>query len=163
MPHRLLALLDSAHIDNLVAMLGAILTTSTASFALLAEAAPGTSTDELRMLLVPILGSIIASTGAFMLRPSNEAPRKTAGRAIYSVAIGSSGPVAFSFFSDYGKQVAEHPVSLFLAGMLVTTLVYILIKPIIDKLFSTADDMSGAVIDEAMKRLHLPNKKEREP
>lgn len=155
MPHRLLALLDGHHADHFIAMFGTLLATVTSFMLMLADGASTPANDEIKLLLMPLIGALVATTGAYLLSPKEDA-RKLAGRSIYSVAIGTALPVTIGFVSDYGRQMASHPVALFLAGIIATTIVFIVIRPIIDKLFARSSAIAAAALDAAQNAAHLP-------
>lgn len=155
MPHRILALLDGHHADHFIAMLGTLLATATSFLLMLADGAPTPANDEIKLLLMPLIAALVATTGAYLLSPKEDT-RKLAGRSIYSVAIGTALPVSIGFVSDYGRQMAGHPVALFLAGIIATTIVFIVIRPIIDKLFARSGAIADVAIDAAQNAAHLP-------
>lgn len=153
MPHRLLALLDHPA-EHIVAMFGTLMATITSSLVLMADDSNPSQTDEIRLLLMPLIGALISTTGGLLFAP-REAPRKLAGRSIFSVAIGTALPVTFGFVSDYGKLMAAHPVALFLAGLTVPIPVFILIRPLVDRLFADADKIADVAVNKVLERAHL--------
>ena len=155
MPHRLLALLDGHHADHFIAMFGTLLATATSFLLMLADGANTPANDEIKLLLMPLIGALVATTGAYLLSPKEDT-RKLAGRSIYSVAIGTAFPVTVGFISDYGKSMAGHPVALFLVGIIATTVVFVVIRPIIDKLFARSGAIADATLDTAQNAAHLP-------
>lgn len=160
MPQRLLALLDGHHADHLVAMLGTLAATVFSTLLMLADSEPlSPEAQEVRLLLMPMIGALVGATGAYLLSPKEE-PRKLAGRSIYSVAIGTALPVTFGMVSDYGKAMSTHPVALFLAGIIGTTIVFAVIKPLITKLHSRSSGLADEVLDAGERALRLPKRKE---
>lgn len=155
MPHRIIALLDGHHADHFIAMFGTLIATVTSFLMMLADGPPTPANDEIKLLLMPLIGSLVATTGAYLLSPKEDT-RKLAGRSIYSVAIGTALPVTAGFVSDYGRAMAGHPVALFLVGIIATTVVFVIIRPIIDKLFARSGAIADAALDAAQHAAHLP-------
>lgn len=151
---RILTSFDPHYLDNLVAMVGALLFSAFSTTLLLAESAPGAETNELRLLLLPLLGSLIASLGAYMLAPKEE-PRKVVGRCIYAVACGTTAPVIYGSTTASGALLLQHPVAMFLAGLLATTVFYIFLEPIIERMFTSAPQVADSAIEQAKRRIGL--------
>lgn len=158
MPHRFLAIITEGHVEQMRVMIGAILATLTSIPVLFVDSGVGvevSANEEVRLLIMPLLGAMVATVGAYLLSPSEE-PRKLAGRSVYSMGIGTAAPVGLGFMTSYGQEMSKHPVSLFLAGIGGATVVFILIRPLIDRLHKNSKPLADAAISMASKAVHLP-------
>lgn len=151
---RILTSFDPHSFNNLVVIAGTLLASIFSTTLLLADSSPSAETNELRLLLLPLLGSLIASAGAYMLAPKEEI-RKVAGRCIYAVACGTTAPVIYGATTASGALLLQHPVAMFLAGLVATTVFYIFLKPIIERMFTSAPQVADSAIEQAKRRIGL--------
>lgn len=123
---------------------------------MLAEAA-SQQIDELRMLLLPLIGSLIVSGGMIMLNPSVETRKIIIGRAIIGLFFGTVGPQVVALFHDKLAGLTSHPVLLLTAGGLICGLFFVLSKPFVQGLYKRSQRIAEAELDKIEKRLGAGN------
>ena len=102
---------------------------------------------EIRLLLMPLVGALVGTTGMILLAPSVEDRRRIAGRGLFSIAIGSGAPVLFGFVTDYGRAMAGHPVALFMFGIMASMVVFAVSRPLAEALFARSRGIAATVLD----------------
>lgn len=155
MPHRLLLLLDQHYADSLVAMLTTLLATTFSAAMLAADTGLSAETTEIRLLLMPLIGALVGTTGMVLLAPMREDRRRVAGRAILAVAFGAGAPVVIGITSSYGRLMAGHPVALWLVGLIVAMIIFALARAVAERLFARADDLAERIVDAGEQATHL--------
>ena len=110
-----------------------ILSASTAIIALavrlLLSSADTPQKGEMSWLLLPLIGSILASVGAFLFNPSLEDRKTVSGRMMVGVFIGTVAPNIIFYCSETIQKASVIPSVPLLLGFGICTLVYILSKP----------------------------------
>lgn len=151
MPHRFLA----PYIDAVVGTITTAATTLIAS--LLISESSGTlprDVNELRMLLLPLLGGLIMSGGLMMLNPNPETRRITIGRGIIALFLGSAVPSIFALIYPPLEYVVIHPIALLFWGGIATGIIYVLSRPFTARLYERSDAISRRLEHQLEKRLH---------
>lgn len=148
MPHRLAIATE--------AVLGFItlLATAASSELMITEAARS-DVEELRMLLLPLIGSLIMSGGMIMLNPSPETRQVTIGRAIIALFLGAAMPQVLALVHPKMAGVVNHPVLLLVAGGLISSLVFILAKPFVQGFYRRSQRIAEEQL-EHLERRYLP-------
>lgn len=146
MPHRIYHVLE--------AVLGSvIMLATTASSELMLAEAQSSDVDELRMLLLPLIGSLIMSGGMIMLNPSPETRRRTIGRAIIALFLGASMPQVIAMFHPRLAGMVEHPVLLLVSGGLISALIFILARPFVEGFYRRSERIAESQLDEVERRI----------
>lgn len=126
-----------------IAFTGFALITGVSSWALLGTAPPE-DIYALQWLLLPLIGSLLASVAAFLLNPYPEARKVVFGRSIVGIFAGVTVPTLISMFHPALANLASHPVLKLASGFGCCLLVYILARPFVTSFYKR----SGAIGDE---------------
>lgn len=113
---------------------------------------------EMSWLLLPLIGSILASVGAFLFNPSMEDRKTVGGRMMVGVFIGTVAPNIIFYCSETIQKASVIPSVPLLLGFGICTLVYILSKPFFVQGFHRSDNISREIWEEAEKRTGLHSK-----
>lgn len=152
MPHRLYHVLES------VLGLVALLATTASSELMISEASSG-DVDELRLLLLPLIGSLIMSGGMIMLNPSPETRQVTIGRAIIALFLGASMPQVLALVHPRLAGMVDHPVLLLVSGGMISSLIFILSRPFVQGFYRRSQRIAEQRLDE-LERRYLPREKD---
>lgn len=134
-------------IDGVVTFMLAAVPAIAARLLLVTE--PTADIEELKLLLVPLIGALISSGGMIMLNPSPETRRIVIGRAIFALLFGCATPQLLTLLHPAIAAFSRHPVVLLLGGGLAAMVFFAISKPFTNRLIIR----SGAIADEAEKRL----------
>lgn len=115
-----------------------------ATNALLAEA-PATDLHELRLLLLPFIGALVASGGMIMFNPEPETRRIVIGRSIFALFAGACGPSIAGMIHPVMEQL--RPVAMLVSGAGIAGLVFVLSRPFCRKLYERADRLAERQLD----------------
>lgn len=149
MPHRLYHVLES------VLGLVTLLATTASSELMISEAASG-DVDELRLLLLPLIGSLIMSGGMIMLNPSPETRQVTIGRAIIALFLGASMPQVLALVHPRLAGMVDHPVLLLVSGGMISSLIFILSRPFVQGFYRRSKRIAEQRLDQ-LERHYLPH------
>jgi hypothetical protein len=124
-----------------------VTTAATAIVAWLLSAAEINGRTELSLLLVPLLGSLIASGGMLMLSPQPETRKIVIGRAMFALLFGSATPqlIAMTHPAMYG--LTNHPVLLLIGGALASMVFYAISKPFTAGLYARSKKIADSALD----------------
>lgn len=143
--------------EGLILAVSAIATS--AATMMVSERASAEQAAELQLFLLPLIGAMVMTAGAWLLNPQEEARRQTLGRCVVALFTGTMGPQAVVLFRPSLADLAVKPVFLFLVGGLLSMLAYVLAKPFFAQLYQRADkvaekgaDRIGALIGEEEKK-----------
>lgn len=152
MPHRLAIATE--------AVLGFItlLATAASSELMITEAARS-DVEELRMLLLPLIGSLIMSGGMIMLNPSPETRQVTIGRAIIALFLGASMPQVLALVHPRLAGMVDHPVLLLVAGGMISSLIFILSRPFVQGFYRRSQRIAEQQLEQ-IERRYLPRDEE---
>ena len=116
------------------------------------------SSEDLRLLLLPLVGSMMLTGGVIMLNPNPDTRRITIGRAMVALFFGTLGPQVLAEFHPSLTSVALKPVFLLLLGGIIAGLTYILSKPFTAHLYKRADGASKSLVDKLETYVPKPPK-----
>ena len=152
MPHRLAIATE--------AVLGFItlLATAASSEIMITEAARS-DVEEMRMLLLPLIGSLIMSGGMIMLNPSPETRQVTIGRAIIALFLGASMPQVLALVHPRLAGMVDHPVLLLVAGGMISSLIFILSRPFVQGFYRRSQRIAEQQLEQ-IERRYLPRDEE---
>ena len=152
MPHRLAIATE--------AVLGFItlLATAASSELMITEAARS-DVEEMRMLLLPLIGSLIMSGGMIMLNPSPETRQVTIGRAIIALFLGASMPQVLALVHPRLAGMVDHPVLLLVAGGMISSLIFILSRPFVQGFYRRSQRIAEQQLEQ-IERRYLPRDEE---
>ena len=142
------------HIEALAAPLVVTLTAALGGSALLAEAEMGPLV-ELRLAILPFIGSTMVALGLILINSRPETRRKVAGRAILASAFASTLPGSMALLWPSLNIITSHPLLLLDAGGLICAIAYPLAGPLVSKLFARSDKLADQVLDLAEKKVGL--------
>lgn len=148
MPHRICHILDSTIVTSIVAVAtgtGVLLTTD-----------PSSQQDEMRLLLLPLIGAMIASGAMIMLNPQPETRRIVIGRSMLALFFGTVGPSLLSMVHPGMANLALRPAALLALGCIFSTLAYVLSKPFTRELYARADRVAKTEADRLEQKYAPP-------
>ncbi len=110
-------------------------------------------TDELKLLLVPLIGALLASLPTILLYPERETRPIVFGRAGLALIISTLLPQTLAIIFSSTSTFFAHPVIGLLAGVLGYILIYFLIRPLFEGLYRRRKAIAEAVIEQGQQRL----------
>lgn len=125
MPHRISPIIDSV-VATFVVSITSILTL------LMAISTNTPDAEELKLLLIPLIGSMIVSGGAIMLNPTLEDRKVVVGRSVVALFFGAITPQCVAIVFPNYATVLSHAVILFGFGGAAAGVVYILSRPLFE-------------------------------
>jgi hypothetical protein len=137
---------NAMHPISEIAIVGLSLIGVTASPMLLADNPPAQQ-FALQWLLLPLLGSLLASVAAMMFNPNPEARKTVLARCVFAVTFGTGVPKVLSMVHPAIREWSLDPVFTFLSGFVVATLVYVCARPLVEKLFARSGEYADHAID----------------
>jgi len=145
--HHIAHVLDSVIVGSTVLVSGI-------SAVLLAQAPVSVAQDmaELRLLLLPLIGSLVVSGGFIMLNPNPETRRITIGRGIFALFFGVLLPQIIGEFHPALQTLALKPVVLVLTGGMIAGVAYVLSKPFTRGMYERADRATQKLQDQMEKK-----------
>jgi len=148
--HHIAHVLDSVIVGSTVLVSGI-------SAVLLAQAPVSVAQDmaELRLLLLPLIGSLVVSGGFIMLNPNPETRRITIGRGIFALFFGVLMPQIIGEFHPALQTLALKPVVLVLTGGMIAGVAYVLSKPFTRGMYERADRVAKKELDR-LEQKHFP-------
>jgi Na+/phosphate symporter len=107
---------------------------------------------EMRLFLLPFIGSLITSGGLIMLNPNPEERRIVVGRCIFALFVGVLVPQVIGMIHPSLAALSVKPVFLVLGGGLAAALAYVLSKPFTRELYQRADGIAKRGADQLQDR-----------
>lgn len=129
-----------------------VVTTAMATALLTITTAPVAS-EELQLLLLPLIGALIASGGMIMLNPTPETRRIVIGRAVFSLFLGTVSPQITALALPSWATFLSHPVVLLAAGGVLSMIFYALSRPFTERLYVRSKDIADAAVSRAENAL----------
>lgn len=132
-------------------------TVTAASAVLLADGSQTQLDFEMRLLLIPLIGSMFVSGGLILLNPQPETRRIVIGRAMLALLAGVCLPQVLSWIHPSLAGLAVKPFALLLGGGICSGLVYILSKPFTLALYKRAEGdvaerLANQVVDKFLPK-----------
>lgn len=124
---------------------------------LLALEATNNEVSELRLLVLPLIGSVILSFAMILLNPKTEVRRIVVGRSMFALFFGASLPSVIGLFHPSLRDVLVHPTLLLLSGGSISGLVYVLSWPVVKKFYARSDTMADTVLLRIESKLKGPS------
>lgn len=126
----------------------ATLITSVATLAL-ADLAPWGFDDELKLTLIPFIGSMIVVLAAFYLNPEIETRRIVCGRSLIALFVGSIGPQGIAIIFSTTATFIAHPIISLGFGGACGALAYILSRPLFAGMYKRSRETANKILDKA--------------
>lgn len=102
-----------------------------------------TGTDhEMRMLMLPMLGALIASGGMILLNPCPETRRIVIGRSVFALLFGTCMPQIIGMFHPSLAEISLRPVVLLLIGAICAGVAYVLSRPFTEGMYKRAESVA---------------------
>lgn len=106
------------------------------------------STDELKLLLVPLIGALIASGGMIMLNPKPETRKIVVGRSLIALFLATISPQIFALWFTSTAVFLSHPVVLLGVGGVGAMIYYACSLPFCTGLYSRSAAFSKIALDK---------------
>ena len=119
--------------------------------------------SDLRVLLIPLVGSMIMSGGAIMLNPQPETRQIIIGRAIIGLLFGAAGPSVITILCPSLEHLSRFPALMLMSGGLISAFFYVLSKPFFSHLYSRADSIAQREVERLESHLHGDNHRDPSP
>lgn len=129
-----------------IALVGFTLIGWVASPVLLATA-PTEEQYALQWLLLPMLGSLLASVCAMLLNPRAEVRKHVLARGIFGVVMGTACPKIVSMVHPALANIFGDPAFKCIFGFFVCLFFYVVAKPVVEKLYGRSDSMSEDLLN----------------
>lgn len=105
------------------------------------------SSDDLRMLLVPLIGAMIMSGGAIMLNPQEETRKIIIGRAVVGLFLGATAPGIMVAIYPAISPLVKFPAVLLFLGAAFAAMSYVLSKPFFSNFYARSDAIASRGVD----------------
>ncbi len=116
---------------------------------LLAVQSPFGMDEELKLLLLPLIGSLLSSGGMIMLNPKPETRRIVIGRAMFALLFGCLSPQVSSIIFTSTEEFFAHPTILLGSGAVFSMFFYACSRPFTARLY----ERSQVIADYAEKKV----------
>lgn len=108
--------------------------------------------EQLSWLLLPLIGAVMASIGAFLFNPYPEDRREIGGRMIVGVFCGVCLPNIMFYCSDTLQKASAIPAVQLLLGFAICSFFYLVSKPLFRGAYKRSDDWANAGLDKLEER-----------
>lgn len=149
MPHRFLEVCDSI-------IIGVITTCAAIATRILAVESATGQVDELRILMVPMIGSLIATGGMMIFQLGKETRNVVIGRAMLALFFGTAFIPVMAVIFPSMAELLNRPLILLVGGALMSMVFYALAYPFSRGLFNRSDNIADKILDEAEHRSGVP-------
>lgn len=146
---------STAHVLDTIVIAGSAFIASISTVLLADVATPASDAAEMRLLLLPLIGSLVVSGGFIMLNPNPETRRITIGRGIFALFFGVLMPQIIGEFHPALQTLALKPVVLVLSGGMIAGVAYVLSKPFTRGMYERADRVAKKELDR-LEQKHFP-------
>jgi hypothetical protein len=109
--------------------------------------------NELRLLLIPLIGSMLVSGGMIMLNPHPETRRIVIGRSIFALFAGVVAPQLLGFVHPAIQAVALRPIMMLVIGGASSGLAYAISRPFCSGLYARAERVTKNTQDALEAKL----------
>ncbi len=110
-------------------------------------------TDELKLLLMPLIGALLASAPTIMLYPERETRPIVIGRAALAFVLATLLPQTIAIIFTSTSSFFAHPVIGLGSGVVGYILIYIPIRSAFEGLYRRRKAIAEAVIEQGQQRL----------
>ncbi len=124
-----------------------------------ATAAPG-DYEELKLLLLPLIGGMIVSGGMIMLNPTPETRRIVIGRAAIALFLASCTPQIGAILFPSWANLLSHPIILFGSGGVLSLFFYAMSRPFAETLYQRSKALSNTAMDEIERVARVQRKED---
>jgi hypothetical protein len=111
--------------------------------------------EELRLLLIPFLGSMVASGGMIMLNPNPETRRIVIGRAVFALICGATFPQILTLIFVGLQPLFAHPVILLMSGAGFSAIIYVISRPFTARLYASQEQLANAAMDRVREQFRI--------
>lgn len=146
---------STAHVLDTIVIAGSAFIASISTVLLADVATPASDAAEMRLLLLPLIGSLVVSGGVIMLNPNPETRRITIGRGIFALFFGVLMPQIIGEFHPALQTLALKPGVLVLSGGMIAGVAYVLSKPFTRGMYERADRVAKKELDR-LEQKHFP-------
>lgn len=108
--------------------------------------------EAMSWLLLPLIGSVMASIGAFLFNPSIEDRRTVAGRMVVGVFCGITVPNVAFYMSDTLQKASVVPAVQLLLGFGICAISFMMAKPLFQGGYKRSNEWADAGLDELERR-----------
>lgn len=140
-----------------------ISTASTAAVNALLAQAPQADINysaELKLLLVPLIGSMLVSGGMILLNPQPETRKIVIGRSMVALFFGLIAPQVLGFVHPAIQAIALKPIMMLAIGGASAGVGYVLSKPFCAGMYERASRVAKAELDILEKKMRGPIERE---
>lgn len=155
MPHRLIE-----HVDSFV--IGLIAVVSALGAQIVTNVTQADELAELRILMVPLVSSLISTGGLYLFNIGKEPRNLVLGRAVFALLFGSSLIGVISIVVPSWEPVLRRAIILLPGGALASMFFFYLSYPLARALNKRSDGLADSLLDQAERKTGL-NSKDRQP
>jgi gas vesicle protein len=138
----------SAHWVESVAVGTVTVLTSVATLALM-ESHPWGFDEELKLTLIPFIGSTVVVLSAFYLNPEVETRRIVCGRSLIALFVGSISPQVIAIIFPTTASFIAHPIISLGLGGVCGAIAYILSRPLFAGMYKRSKETASKILDKA--------------
>lgn len=151
MPHRI------HHVLETVLTAGASIMLASSATLLTTENTSTPEQNELKLFLLPFLGSVCVASFMILMNPNPDTRRITIGRAGFGLFFGVLIPQIIGMFHPGLLELSLRPAVLVLTGGVISGVVYVLSKPFTAGMYERAEGVAKRELDR-LEEKHFPTK-----
>ncbi len=114
--------------------------------------------EELKLLLLPLIGGMIVSGGMIMLNPTPETRKIVIGRAAIALFLASCAPQFCAILFPTWAIFLSHPIILFGAGGVLSIFFYALSRPFAEGIYQRSRTLSNIALNEVERVARIQRK-----
>lgn len=122
---------------------------------LTSEAEAGIPQNEMKLFLLPLIGSVCVAAFMILLNPSPDTMKITVGRAFCALFFGVMVPQVIGMVHPSLLELSLKPAVLVLSGGIIAGLTYVLSKPFTAGMYERAEGVAKRELDRLEKK-HFP-------
>lgn len=156
MPHRICAFTEAvlAVISTVIVLASKLLLTAREAVSVADDGDGPARMDALQWSLLPLIGGLLASGGAFLLNSEPERRKVVAGRAIFGCVASVAVPKLLSKVHPTVETMTVDPILVLFFGFVCGILGYVFSRAAVSRLFERAPKIAEEQVDAALDRLH---------
>ena len=108
--------------------------------------------NEIRALLLPLIGSLIVGGGVIMLNPEPETKRIVIGRSLFALVFGVVGPQLLGLIHPAFEVANLRPGATILLGGIIAAIAYVLSRPACKRLYESSDRVVKEKADQIERK-----------